>query len=148
MLSLTFYYKFLFNKKSNIKFRSIMNISFNTILFTNFKIYSKIYTLLDMYIIIYLNRPLYNAYRELNIEKEIKLYNYSIINEKIKLIFHFREKIKNYNYKGLHYDMKNFMSFTFLKNKIWMQMHIAFVLINYQIFLIYMIFIKILIIVI
>jgi hypothetical protein len=51
--------------------------------------YSKIHTLVDNFMVIYLNRPLSIFYGELNVENDIQITNYNIINKNLNLKFLF-----------------------------------------------------------
>lgn len=61
--------------------------------------------------VIYLNRPLSIFYGELNVENDIQITNYNIINKNLNLKFLFWEKNKNFKFKFLRYNLKNFVAY-------------------------------------
>lgn len=71
--------------------------------------YSKVHAIIDNYVLIYLNRPISMFYGELNIENDLKIKNYDLINNNLNEKFLFWEKNKNNKFKLLRYNLKNFI---------------------------------------
>lgn len=75
--------------------------------------YTKLSFIIDKYSLIYLNRKIYNSYKDLHIEYSYKFSDSEFINSELKQMFVNRE-LKYHTDKNLCYDIKSYLIYDYM----------------------------------